>query len=858
MNHETLPNPGHGVLCKMLLMVALCVSDPGTVPCPAAASSDREPIFVSVSGNDGWVGSKDRPFATLERARAAVRAVDRAEGKPIEVILRGGTYYLSAPLALDPSDSGTETSPVVYRAAKGETVILSGGVRLKLEWSSSNGVYSARVPEAIARDLDIDQLFVNGDRYNLARFPNYESAEKTATQSGRAGDEATPGVRFPVFGGTSAEALSAERLKGWSDPVGAFVHALHEARWGSKHYRVVGLDPSGNPRLQGGWQENRGGGFDPFFRGGYHKELLYIENIREELDAPGEFFFDRVHRTLLLVPRPLVDPTDAEIVTPRLKELVLLRGDSTNPIRHVRLEGLRFRHTARVFLEPYERLLRGDWSVARLAAVRLEGAEACVIADSEFGALGGNGVFLSRYNRDHRISGNHFSDLCESAVCIVGDMGAVRSPAVEYRNTVPQQEIDLTPGPQSPNYPARCLVEGNLIHDLGLVGKQTAGVLISMSEEITVRHNTIFRIPRAAICINDGTWGGHLIEFNDAFNTVRETGDHGPFNSWGRDRHWETPGRFGISSDPVRARARSRLDNYNPTRIQNNRFAHPGGHSWGIDLDDGSSNYEVRNNLCLGMGIKLREGFFRTVENNIIIQGFGGFHVWYPGCDDVIRRNIFVSNEPYQFIRANPAFAQEFDFNLFWNDGAEPVVTGVGDPMTLSQWRSRGFDLHSLVANPEFVDSANGDYSVRKESPALKLGFRNFPMDQFGVRKAAFQEIARNQPRRFAAAPAASDATRDPASRQWSGATLKNLTGAGEQSATGMASETGVLVLSVPSGSVAAEAGFRVNDVILEIDGTSVITLETWFTRWNQVPSGATVSVAVFRGQQKTTLSFAK
>ena len=224
----------------------------------------------------------------------------------------------------------------------------------------------------------------------------------------------------------------------------------------------------------------------------------------------------------------------------------------------------------------------------------------------------------------------------------------------------------------------------------------------------------------------------------------------------------------------------------------------------------------------------------------------------------MIRRNIFVSREPYQFIRANPAFAREFDFNLFWNDGTEPVITGVGDPMTLSQWRLRGFDLHSLVANPEFVDPANGDYSVQSDSPALKLGFRNFPMDQFGVRKAAFQEIARSQPRRFAAAPTVSDQTRDSATRQWAGATLKNLIGAGEQSATGMASETGVLVLTVPSGSFAAEAGLRVNDVILEIGGKSVNTLETWVTRWNQIPTGATVSVVVFRGQQRTMLSFSK
>ena len=45
-------------------------------------------------------------------------------------------------------------------------------------------------------------------------------------------------------------------------------------------------------------------------------------------------------------------------------------------------------------------------------------------------------------------------------------------------------------------------------------------------------------MPRAGINVGDGCWGGHVIEFCDIFDTVTETGDHGSFNSWGRDRFW--------------------------------------------------------------------------------------------------------------------------------------------------------------------------------------------------------------------------------------------------------------------------------------------------------------------------------
>ena len=59
-----------------------------------------------------------------------------------------------------------------------------------------------------------------------------------------------------------------------------------------------------------------------------------------------------------------------------------------------------------------------------------------------------------------------------------------------------------------------------------------------MAMNITVSHCSIYDMPRAGINIGDGCWGGHVIEFCDVFDTVLETGDHGSFNSWGRDRFW--------------------------------------------------------------------------------------------------------------------------------------------------------------------------------------------------------------------------------------------------------------------------------------------------------------------------------
>src|SRR5262249_41030086 len=121
-------------------------------------------------------GDHDGQFATLTRARDAVRALRRTQAppRPVRVVLRAGTYTLDRPLEFGSLDSGTKDAPVVYTAAKGEKGVLSGGRRLGGgHWEQLRGrkVWVVDVPEVKSGKWRFHQLFVNGERRPRTRLP---------------------------------------------------------------------------------------------------------------------------------------------------------------------------------------------------------------------------------------------------------------------------------------------------------------------------------------------------------------------------------------------------------------------------------------------------------------------------------------------------------------------------------------------------------------------------------------------------------------------------------------------------------------------------------------------------------------
>jgi hypothetical protein len=491
-----------------------------------------------------------------------------------------------------------------------------------------------------------------------------------------------------------------------------------------------------------------------------------------------------------------------------------------------------------------EPLLRSDWTTYRGGAIFFNGAQDCTIEGATIDQVGGNAVFVDKYNRRITVKDSIISEAGANGVAFVGSPDAVRSPLFEYGQTQPVEKIDRTPGPKIDDYPADCLVDDCLIYRTGRFEKQTAPVQISMSMSITIRHCSIYDVPRAGINICDGCWGGHTIECCDVFDAVKETGDHGSFNSWGRDRYW-LPSTTATSRRAAANPDLPLLDTIKPITLANSRWRCD--HGWDIDLDDGSSNYHIVNNLLLNGGLKNREGYCRVVENNILLGDHDGTyhtHVWYNNSHDIFRNNIVSTG--YKPINMPPGpWGELVDNNILQTPGQ---VTP--SPATVLQ-RASGRDEHSIIADVLFVDPAKGDYRVKTNSPALALGLTNFPMDHFGVTDPRLKALART-PFGAAAGPAplTSPVVRDSSVRGFLGASIKNVIGPGEISAYGLPGEVGVLLVQVLPGSTAARAGLKKGDVILKCRDREVGGMDDLFEALGSAARGTRVPLDVWRLQQ--------
>lgn len=772
------------VITVLLQIVALLpISAAGAAK---VVSGSEVTFYISPKGEDSCNGEKKSPVRTIHQALKL--AEPYFGNREIHFVLMDGVHYLDSTVVITPAQSGRAGCPVFFEAENTGKAILSGGKKLSLSWKKwKGGIYVASLADSAI--TAIDQLYVNGKRKPMARYPN---------RNGKNVFDAWDLSHNAAFD-AEADLFNPARVAKWEHPEGAYLHAMHSSLWGDMHWVVTGKEEN-KLVYEGGWQNNRPSAMHPVYR--------IIENVFEELDEPGEWFFDAASRKIYYYPEAEENVRRLTVECVRLAELLRVDGKRSDVVSQVSFRGLVFRHAARTFMENKEPLLRSDWTICRKGALTLGGAEKCEVVNCEFDQVGGNAVCVNGYNRNLLFRGCYLHESGANGIAFVGDPSAVRSPLFRY-GAQNYNAMDRTPGPKNDLYPADCRVEECLLTRTGRVEKQTAPIQISMSRGITVSHCSIYEVPRAGININEGTFGGHVIEYCDVFETVLETGDHGSFNSWGRDRFW-SPDIRTTSAQVTEDTMLSSLDMLVPNTIRNSRWKC--NHGWDIDLDDGSSHYRIYNNVLLNGGLKLREGYDRIVTNNVIVNNSLHPHVWYKNSGDVVKHNIFFG--PYFPIAMNvdipdgEKWGSSIDENFFVTNGT-----------AVKRYDKEGCDVHSLSGDPFFADARKGDYTVKSQSKALKIGFKNFDMDNFGVTLPRLRKLARTPelPEVWVNCGTGSASV-----ALWHKTRIKNVETLGEQSATGLKNMDGVLVLAVDKVSELGQGGLQPNDVILSVDGKKV------------------------------------
>jgi parallel beta-helix repeat protein len=471
----------HGLLLGWIASWVLLMASPLWAG-PALAGSLE--IHVSPDGRDAWPGTAAQPVATLDRARDIIRALKTGKGLPpggVRVLLAAGHYHLSRSFDLGPLDSGTAQSPIVYAAAPGAEVELSGGKALQDFKAVTDPAVLARLaPEARGHVLVTDlaaqgiesgrltrrgfglplvpsgiELYFRNQAMPLARWPNADFAVMTAGNG-------TPG-------GQTFTVVDGGRMTRWAQEDDLWAYGYWGWDWADSYESVAAVDPIHHAmtlRPPGPVYGLKAG------------QRFYLFNALCELDSPGEWYVDRKQARLYFWPPAPISPGAVGVAV--LETLIHLRNAGFIRFERLGLSG------------------------TRGSAVVIEGADHDVLSQCVIRECGNLAVVLK--GRDSGVTGCRIWD--------TGDGG-----------------LALDGGDRQQLAPGGLYADGNTIHDYNRWGRTYRPGIQLDGVGLRAQRNLIYNGPHNAILFRGND---HLIEGNEIHHVCQASQDVGAIYT-GRD-----------------------------------------------------------------------------------------------------------------------------------------------------------------------------------------------------------------------------------------------------------------------------------------------------------------------------------
>jgi len=375
------------------------------------------------------------------------------------------------------------------------------------------------------------------------------------------------------------------------------------------------------------------------------------------------------------------------VVVPQLRTLVNHSGTQWDPVKDVTHTGITYTATRYTYMDPHGVPSAGDWALDRVSAVFLQGTERVTVDSCTFDRLDGNGVMVSGYNRNATITESDFSYIGGNAIAAWGYTNETATdpgrPGIQLANH-PKAGVDGTDG----EHPQYTTVTGCTAREVGLYEKQSSFFVQAKTAASVIVGNVFFNGPRAGINANDGFGGGDEIGHNLVFSTCRESGDHGPFNSWDRQPFLTTQ-RDGTPSMLMAWREIHHnffIDNYSPQED--------------VDNDDGSCYYKTHDNFLVYGNRGLKNDFGGHDNHHYgNIYGYVGqatmTSVQTKGHEDQFYDNkvVLTASDFGSLVCSGDGTTVVHNNNYFTPDGKMTECK-----MPLAKWQAQGHDQNSTVA----------------------------------------------------------------------------------------------------------------------------------------------------------------